>query len=885
MPLTSVTLGLLPSDCTGAIAMGRIQKQSRLSSYPFPFWPWLTIVLLGMGTPAMAQVRADDTLAEPSRVEVRSPRRSVVRDGTRRDRTLFHSFQEFSVPTRGRVSFQGIDPEINLILTRVTGNRASRINGVLEVLQANGTLSSADFFLLNPNGIVFGPEANLRLGGSFLATTAESFVFENDARFSATRPRDVPQLILNVPLGLQFGSAPAPIQNASLVDVTGDRWPDGLTLQPNRTLALIGGPVTLSGGGITVPGGRIELGAVGANSEVAIQPTATGFQLDYDQVQAFQAVRLQDLAIATVDGNGNRGIHIQGDRVILQEEAILSAGTFGNRDGDRLTLQANQLHIDDFSLITTFTEGSGNAGDIDIQVRSLTAQAGGQIASLTSAAGNAGNIQVLALDSVRFSGGEIFQGEFLPTGILSQVLRRRATGNSGTITLQTDFLQLREGAQISTTTFGQGDAGDLQVNVRQADLSGSALTPQGQLFKGKQGQRYGSGLYTSSEASATGNGGNLDWTGNQLRLRDGAVLQTVTFSSGDAGNLTLRLAERVEVAGIDQEGLFPTSLVAASGGIPDANALFTGVQTATGQAGNLVIQTPDLRVLDGGAIAVGSLNPNLEAQRNSGNLRIQADTIRLERRGRLLAETASGDGGNITIGQNRLLLLRQGSQISTTAGTEQAGGDGGDINIRADFILSVLVENNDITANAFAGDGGNVNITTESLIGIQFQPAPTPNSDITASSQFGLDGNVVINTLDIDPTQGVVELPGDLLDASRLVRQECAGINQRNNTPRSELYVTGRGGLPDIPDEVRSRESLNTPWVEVPAWAVSGLEAGAIASTIREEDASEESLNAESLMLVETQGWQVNDQGQIALVFSMPAAPGIPRWIAPVFCP
>jgi filamentous hemagglutinin family protein len=123
------------------------------------------------------------------------------------------------------------------------------------------------------------------------------------------------------------------------------------------------------------------------------------------------------------------------------------------------------------------------------------------------------------------------------------------------------------------------------------------------------------------------------------------------------------------------------------------------------------------------------------------------------------AESASGNGGDINL-QSNLLLLRRGGQISTTAGTALAGGNGGNINIDAGFIVAVPQENSDITANAFSGNGGTVTINAQGIFGIQSRQQPTLQSDITASSTGGgINGVVDINTLDIDPNRAFINLP------------------------------------------------------------------------------------------------------------------------------
>lgn len=90
----------------------------------------------------------------------------LIEGGARRDSNLFHSFSEFNINNGQRVFFAN-PAGVDRILSRVTGNTQSNILGTL------GVLGNADLFLLNPNGIVFGPNARLDVWGSFLATTAD----------------------------------------------------------------------------------------------------------------------------------------------------------------------------------------------------------------------------------------------------------------------------------------------------------------------------------------------------------------------------------------------------------------------------------------------------------------------------------------------------------------------------------------------------------------------------------------------------------------------------------------------------------------------------------------------------------------------------------------
>ncbi len=209
------------------------RNQKAFCSLPSAFW------LLVLITPSAvrAQIVPDNTL--PVNSQVTGCPVCLIEGGTVRGVNLFHSFEEFSVQTGGEAFFNN-GLSIENILGRVTGTNISDIDGWI---RANGTVN---LFLINPNGIVFGENARLDVGGSFVASTDNSFTFPDGSEFSATNPQAPPLLTINVTPGLQYGTPP-----------TGDINNSGnLAVESGQTLAFYGNQVT-STGSLVAPGGTV----------------------------------------------------------------------------------------------------------------------------------------------------------------------------------------------------------------------------------------------------------------------------------------------------------------------------------------------------------------------------------------------------------------------------------------------------------------------------------------------------------------------------------------------------------------------------------------------------------------------------------------------------
>ncbi|NJM65617.1 MAG: filamentous hemagglutinin N-terminal domain-containing protein [Acaryochloris sp. RU_4_1] len=785
----------------------------------------------------MAQITPDATLgAEKSIVQsgtiVQGQQADLIEGGATRGSNLFHSFAEFNVDSSQRVLFAS-PSGIKNILSRVTGANPSNIQGIL------GVDGGANLFFLNPNGIIFGPDAQLSVQGSFLATTADSFIFKNGLKFSAISPEPPPLLVVNLPVGLQFGKNQGRILSQSF---------PGLEVPAGKTLALVGGPVLIEGGSLTAPKGRIEIGSVGDSSFVSLSPNEQGLVLGYEGVQNFQNIELNPRTIifgesefksvATIDAEGG-DVQLQGRRVILTGGSQILTKSGGN-----LTVNASEsveltgsntfeIPLPPFSIIApsalfSGTDNDGNAGNLTITTKRLLVQGGlisvessGAVVDggkVITATGNAGNLTINASESVELNGndsqlttstqgpgnagdisittdklflsqgGEIIASTNPPPKDDAGAITSKI-GDAGDISIITDKLFLSDGGKIIASTTSSGDAGNISIQANKlVNLSGSnsGLFSNTEENNGKGGDIFvrtnkfqiSDNATVDVSTTADGIGGNIFIQSDSFLASDGGQIISTTKGSKSAGDITLKVLDSITLDG-NGSGLFANS-----------------TSSLSGSGGNINIDPKVMFIQNEAKISVDSRSNN-----SAGKIDLRAGNLTLDR-GTISATSTSGKGGDIDLFIDNLLLLKNSSEISaSTVNPNSKNNDtnsAGNIDLRAG---NLTLDRSKISATSTSSKGGNIDLLIDNLLLLK------NNSSISASSKSkNLEGN-----------GGNINITTDLLvvlENSEIIANALAGeggdidINTRGLfiSPDSKIDASSELGVDGVV-EINNRET------------------------------------------------------------------------------
>ncbi|WP_019506625.1 filamentous hemagglutinin N-terminal domain-containing protein [Pleurocapsa sp. PCC 7319] len=595
-------------------------------------------------TPVQAQISPDrttNTTVTPIDNGIR------IDEGDQAGGNLFHSFEQFSVPNGSEAFFNNANDIAN-IFSRVTGGNISNIDGLI---RANG---SASLFLLNPAGIIFGQNASLNIGGSFLGSTASSILFPDGIEFSANDSENPPLLTINAPLGLGLEDNPGQIINRSLGQ-NSNQEVVGLEVAPGNNLALIGGQIDFETGWATARGGNIELGGLSQAGTVGINSDGS---LSFPEGVTKANINLSNAADVDVRGTGGGSITVNAGNLNLAGISLISAGI--RAESTSAEAQAGDVTIDVAEKITlnesritnqVASGGVGNSGGIAINTGSIEAINGGDIDASTFGRGDAGTVDLTATGDVTID-GETSIG--IPSGAFSQVASD-AEGNAGGVTISTNNLTVTNGGQVSASTGGRGNAGTIDITAT------GDITFDGETLDGSDS----SGAFSQVNPGAEGNAAGVTISTTNLTLTNGGVVSASTFGRGNAGSVDITATGDITIDGETSDGFVSG---AASQVAPGAE----------GDAEGVTISTNNLTLTKGGQFSASTFGRGDAGSVDitaTGNIILTGESSQGIPSGAtsLVSSNAEGDAGGVTISTNNLTLTKGGKVDASTLGRGNAG--------------------------------------------------------------------------------------------------------------------------------------------------------------------------------------------------------------------
>lgn len=726
---------------------------------------------------------------------------------------LFHSFERFGIGPAEVATFTGPDPidgpqTVSNVIGRVTGGSSSEIDGTLR-----STIPGADLYLMNPAGVMFGPDASLDVQGSFHATTADYLRIGD--RFSARDTQAPPVLTSAPPEAFGFlGDAPAPLTvSGSFLQV-----PDG------KTLAVIGGPVAIDAGYLAAFGGQLVLVGTSSAGEVPrsdspdLPPGARlapieltgGAALDVSGAGAGSiSLRAAELAstgsfiFALTEAHGDgRVVDLQAGSVRIRGEG---SGVFAQTleesggAGADLAIRADRLELRDGAVIDASALGSGPGGDVSVTAERIEIGPGSAIQAAVVGTGSGGDVVLQAGDLlIHREGAATF------TGVSTQ---SQGSGKGGDIHIGAGSLAVRGGAQLTASAFGSGAGGDVSVSADSILLSGDGIAR--------------TGIRANADLHSTGNGGQVRVSAGRLELLSGGEISASTFGAGAAGAITVD-AEQALFSG-DGSGVFTGISVAANPGSQgDAGGVAVragrlelrgGAQISTatfgsGDAGALSVEAGGLRLVgNADSPSTGVFSGTSDASSgDGGDLRVVADT--LEIRGdaaQINAVTGgSGRGGDLFVTGGRILLSQgEGARLTgiATAANRTSSGNAGNVTLEANTLQ--VADGAEISATTFGtGRGGDVSVTAHNVLvqgtGAIVAASATLGSDLADDPEAGLSGNVTIRAAESLRLLGLGTISVETAQADAGSIDVQAELLQLRDSSITTSVAGGLGGGGDI---------------------------------------------------------------------------------------
>ncbi len=632
----------------------------------------------------------------------------LIDGGTRAGNNLFHSFAQFDL-ARGEsarfVSSSGDPGSIANVVSRVTGGSPSHIDGTID----STALPNADFWFINPAGIMFGEGAQINV------PAAAHFATAQEIRFAAG-----PAFAMTTPGGSTFSVAP-PAAFGFLGAQAGI-----VVSRAEVDFLPTAGRLTLAGADIAIEDSRISgtaLHLVGVGDgagqiEIGDPLAAAGLT---------GAVRIARSGLSI--GNGGTAaadlLVAGGDIAIDDGSSLVSDSVAGATAAPgRIALRAGRVMLREGSTIASSTASQQPSGAIEIRAGTLDITSSGTreapigptgISSDSRGDGSAGAIR-LDLGSLVMDG---------PVFITSDGF---SVGGGGRIDLLAESVAMSNGALIASQTFGLGPGGEISIRAR------SLLVGFESLIESDSGTPGGFPDFDG------GPGGSINLDVGSLVIRDTGQIRASTFTRGNAGAIAIAADSlRIENFGLISSESFSGGnagrvRIQAGSVDLDAGEISTTAQggcvvegcSPGGNAGDIVIDatTVTVRGRDG---QPASINSDTFTQGNAGSIAIRAESVQLLDDARVASAARFGSSGNA--GAIDIAARSVAMEFSAISSSADGTGSAGRIAVGADSIRVDRLSSITSAAGLDASGAGNIDLHGGAI--------QIDNGSLVSSSTFG----------------------------------------------------------------------------------------------------------------------------------------------------
>ena len=489
------------------------------------------------------------------------------------------------------------------------------------------------------------------------------------------------------------------------------------------------------------------------------------------------------------NGEGRGGnVEIRANTLEVLDGARLSTSNFGKGEAGNVILGiADTARFVGFDFIDGTASGvlsrieingEGRGGNIEIYANTLEVLDGARLSTSNLGKGEAGSVILEIVNTAQFIGFNSING--IPSGA-SSTIQPDGEGRSGNVEIRANTLEVFNGAQLDASTFGEGEAGNVILEIADTAYFVGSTSIGGSP----------SGAFSNIVSNGKGRGGNVEIRANTLEVLGGAQLRVGTSGEGDAGSMFLEIADTARFVGSDIDGR-------ASGAFSNVSGAFSQINSdGQGQGGKVEIRAANLEVLQEAILSAISLGIG-----NAGEVILVISDQILVDDGVIRTNSENDSGGQVNIRAGNVILRNDGDIQSFVSRGE---GEGGNITIIADFVIAL--EDSDILAFSADGRGGAIDLSQTTFFSQNLNLA---SENLSREELLALDGN---DRVDINATGGISsgqisindasfienslsELSGDLVNTETITAGSC--ITRTGDTEGS-FVVTGGEGLPQQP--------------------------------------------------------------------------------------